>query len=326
MKNNNKNNLNNEEKQINRVQTIISISCLLLFLLMVIITVIVIVNSSENTGENSSSKVETSTTTTTTTTITPKPEDSEPSKTDVTTTVTTPEPETTTTTVTTPEPETTTTTTTTPKPETTTTTTTTKPEPIQDVSLDIEGVSGYTTYPSGSGISAVATVLKYYGIDASVIDLCNCADVYGDIIVRDGYTPSPWKKIVFSPGTYDSIYYAPPIVNMANKYLTSVGSNKRAKDVSGTSLEELLEYVEKGVPVIIWGTTTEKAAKDGRTWISDDGETVICKEKMQVFVIKGYTKDNIELIFDVDGIVIEYSHDLVNEMYQSVYAQALIIE
>lgn len=217
-------------------------------------------------------------------------------------------------------------TTTTPKPETTTTTTTTKPEPIQDVSLDIEGVDSFSDFPSGSGIGAVATVLQYYGIDASIIDLYNIADKYVDIIVRDGYTPSPWEKIVFDPQNVGSAYYAPPIVNMANKYLTSVGSNKRAKDVSGTSLEELLKYVENGIPVIIWGTTTEKPAKDGSTWIADNGETVICKEKMKIFVIKGYTKDNIELILDVDGIVIEYSYDLIDEMYQSVYSQAIIIE
>lgn len=231
-----------------------------------------------------------------------------------------------TTATTTPEPETTTTTTTTPNPETTTTTTTTEPEPIQDVSLDIEGVDGFLTYPSGSGITAVATVLKYYGIDASIIDLCNCADVYGDIIIRDGYTPSPWEKIVVSPGTYDSVYYAPPIVNMANKYLTSVGSNKRAKDVSGTTLEELLKYIEKGVPVIIWATETEKPAKDGASWIANNGEEVVCKNGMTVFVMKGYTSEKIQLIYHIDGYVFEYSHDLVNDMYQSVYSQAILIE
>lgn len=231
-----------------------------------------------------------------------------------------------TTATTTPEPETTTTTTTTPKPETTTTTTTTKPELVQDVSLDIEGVDGYITYPSGSGITAVATVLKYYGIDASVIDLCNCADVYGDIIIRDGYTPSPWEKIVVSPGTYDSVYYAPPIVNMANKYLTNIGSDKRANDVSGTSLEELLEYIENGIPVIIWATETEKPAEDGASWIADNGEEIVCKKGMTVFVMKGYTNENIQLIYHSSGLVIEYSHDLVNDMYQSVYSQAIIIE
>ena len=209
---------------------------------------------------------------------------------------------------------------------TTTTTTTTKSEPVQDVSLDIEGEDGYIRYPSGSGITAVATVLKYYGIDASIVDLYNIADKYVELIIRDGYTPSPWEKIVFDPQIVGSVYYAPPIVNMANKYLTSVGSNKRAKDVSGTPLEELLKYVKKGIPVIIWATKTEEPAKDGSSWIADNGKKVVCKNGMTVFVIKGYSNENIQLIYYAGGFVMEYSHDLVNEMYQSVYAQAIIIE
>lgn len=197
---------------------------------------------------------------------------------------------------------------------------------LDPVNLEIEGVNGFGEFPSGSGISAVATVLQYYGIDASIVDLYNIADKYVDLLIIDGFTPSPWEKIVFDPQNIGSVYYAPPIVNMANKYLTSIGSERRAKDVSGTTLEELLKYVEKGIPVIIWATETERTAEDGTTWIADNGEKVVCKNGMEVFVIKGYTSDKIKLMYHANNLIVEYSHDLVNEMYQSVYAQAIVIE
>lgn len=222
----------------------------------------------------------------------------------------------------TPEPETTTTTTTTPKPETTTTT---EPEPVQDVRLDIEGVNSYVDFPSGSGLSAVATVLKYYGIDVTMEELYNAADIYADLSLVDGLTPSPWEKIVVSPETTSSVYFAPPIINMANEYLSNIGSTMKAKDVSGKSVEDLLSFVASGKPIIIWATETGKAAPDGLSWIADNGDEILTKAEVKVYVIVGFNTEQVTIMGNIADTY-DVTRLSLTEMYQSVYSQAILIE
>lgn len=216
-------------------------------------------------------------------------------------------------------------TTTTPKPETTTTTTTTESEPVQDVRLDIEGVNSYVDFPSGSGLSAVATVLKYYGIDVTMEELYNAADIYADLSLVDGLTPSPWEKIVVSPATTSSVYFAPPIINMANEYLSNIGSTMKAKDVSGKSVEDLLSFVASGKPIIIWATETGKAAPDGLSWIADNGDEILTKAEVKVYVIVGFNTEQVTIMGNIADTY-DVTRLSLTEMYQSVYSQAVLIE
>lgn len=193
------------------------------------------------------------------------------------------------------------------------------------IELDIEGVNAYSKFPSGSGLSAVATVLGYYGIEVTMEELYNAADIYADLSIVDGLTPSPWEKIVCSPATKSSVYFAPPIVNMANKYLNSIESTLIAKDVSGKSVDELLSYVANDKPVIIWATRTGKAAPDGLSWIADNGKEVLTKAKVLIYVIAGYDTENVYMLNNTGRIFYD-AKSSVEEMYQSVYSQAIIIE
>ena len=195
----------------------------------------------------------------------------------------------------------------------------------ESASIDIEPLDWYSKIPSGSGITSIATVLHYYGYKASFGDLAACAEIYADSTIIDGVTPSPFEKIVFSPTTSLSIAYAGPIVNMANNYLTSIGSDKRAVDISGKAVEELLSYVAKGKPVIVWATSTGRAAEDGSTWIADNGERVVKKKEVRVYVLDSYSGNDITLLRDT-GSTAKCSKEQLNTMYQSVYSQAIIIE
>ncbi len=48
--------------------------------------------------------------------------------------------------------------------------------------------------------------------------------------------------------------YPPAIVDAANRYLVSHGAAERAINLSGASFSTLLEYVDKGYPVLVWTT------------------------------------------------------------------------
>lgn len=213
---------------------------------------------------------------------------------------------------------------------TTTTTTTTKEydntpeEPIKE--LDVVGINGYSDLRSGSGITAAAIVLKYYGIDVELLKLKQYADIYGLNTIEDGVTPSPWDVIVGEPLTLTAKYYAKPIVDMVNNYVNKNGLNNiKAKDISGATLDELMSYIDKGKPVIVWGTETGEPAIDGVSWILPSGKKFTAKALVDVYVLVGYNESKVMIMSHI-GKVYELGKEEFFSMYESVYSQAILIE
>ena len=209
------------------------------------------------------------------------------------------------------------------------TTTTTKPDDKPTNSskkLDVVGINGYSDLKSGSGITAAATVLGYYGINIEPIKLKEYADVHGTSAKVDGFTPSPWDVIVDEPIGPNALYYAKPIINMINNYLAEKGiTNVKPKDISGATLSELIAYIDEGKPVIVWGTSDGKPAEDSISWILPNGEKFVAKDSMNVYTLIGYT-DTEFILLTHSKYELNVSKEIFVTMYESIYSQAILIE
>lgn len=267
----------------------------------------------ETTGSEETSKIETSGTTIDSAT-TSAPETEEMSKIETTTTTKVPETEATTEA--------------TEKPEGIETSTESVAEiPDKEVKLDVVGINGFSDLASGSGITAAATILGYYGIDIKPLKLKEYAEVHGTSTKVDGFTPSPWDVIVDEPIGPNALYYAKPIIDMIHNYLDEIGNTTlKAKDVSGATLDELKNYIDNGKPVAVWATTNGHPASDAEvSWILPNGELFVAKNHVCVYTLKGYNKDEL-LIVTHTGYELKVTNEIFLTMYESVYSQAIIIE
>ena len=115
------------------------------------------------------------------------------------------------------------------------------------VQIGVPAILQNPELPTGCESVALTEALRYYGFRI------------GKTTIADNYMPWSGTDFVYSfmgnPHTnYGAMICAPGITNTANKYLRAQGSSLRATDRTGTSFNSLLEYTDRGVPVVVWST------------------------------------------------------------------------
>ena len=147
--------------------------------------------------------------------------------------------------------------------------------------LAVRPICQYPDWPTGCEIVSAAIVLDYNGIDVSVATLVDdylpqSLDFYypnGNIFaMRRG--PDLRKVFVGDPRSENSYgCFAPVIAQLMRDYLPDIGQDPaRVRETTGTSLDDLCrDYIDKGIPVIMWATGDMAEVRPGATWRLDDG-------------------------------------------------------
>ncbi|MDD6333753.1 MAG: C39 family peptidase [Clostridia bacterium] len=185
------------------------------------------------------------------------------------------------------------------------------------VSLPVNIIYQYPDMPSGCEITSLTMILNYMGINVSNKYL---ADNYLDTNEYDMF-----KSFVGS--VYDDHSFgcfAPVIVKAANNFFADNNINAEAVDISGSTRDEIYDYIEDGDPVIIWNTQEMKTTYikeyniDGNifTWYANEHCVVIC----------GYDKDNntVEIADSIAGKVTRDA-DTFFQRYEDMLSQAVYI-
>ncbi|CAM5223902.1 putative protein YvpB OS=Ureibacillus acetophenoni OX=614649 GN=SAMN05877842_103104 PE=4 SV=1 [Ureibacillus acetophenoni] len=140
-------------------------------------------------------------------------------------------------------------------------------------SLAVPIVKQNPELPNGCEITSLTAILNYYGI---VIDKITLSKEYLPTapVTKKGnqlYGPDPYKAYAGDPTKKDDGYYvfADPIVEVANQVLFENNSNYKALNLSDVSREEILSYVNSGVPVLTWNTIDWSAPRTNGYWIID---------------------------------------------------------
>lgn len=149
----------------------------------------------------------------------------------------------------------------------------------------------------------------------------------------DGGVVGPDFKTTFIGDPYreETSYgcYAPCVVRTANKYFKSVGSTYKARDISGTELNDLFRYIEAGIPVILIVTPFLEEPESGDYWFAEDiGEVVHWQKGHHCMVLIGFDLDD-NCVYTADpanGCVMVYDMDSFKYIYDIKGQSALYID
>ncbi len=187
-------------------------------------------------------------------------------------------------------------------------------------------------YPNGCEATSAAMVLRYYGYDVTVADVNAETPKVSKFYQKNGvwYGGDPFKGFVGNPkkGGKDGAYgcFAPPIVKAMKSF-----AGDRVKNISGCSADTLFNYIAKGKPVVVWGSSGDNLV-NGVTWkivdnkgnVSDKTFTRIVHEHCMVLI--GYDDNYVYLNNPSMGAGFKQSKAVFIKNFKILYSQAIIIE
>ncbi|MCM1220947.1 MAG: C39 family peptidase [Lachnospiraceae bacterium] len=197
-----------------------------------------------------------------------------------------------------------------------------EPVAFTTIQLNVEPILQYPELPTGCEVTALATVLNFYGLDVDKVYLANeflPMGGVGEVGPMDAFIGNPQ-----SPHSYGC--YAPVIKTTAEKYLTSLiwlKEDMTVEDITGTPLNELDQYIVDGVPVIIWASMDMAETRRNEGW-NINGETVYFMYNEHCLVLIGFTETEYIFADPLNGIK-SYEKGLVNQRYGELGQQAVII-
>lgn len=175
-------------------------------------------------------------------------------------------------------------------------------------------------YPTGCESVSAVMALNHVGINISV-------DTFIDrfLPMSSGVPFDPNTTFGGNPRSSSGFgCYAPVIKTALDKAL--VGKGYRAQTVSGTSLENLCsQYIDKGIPVIMWATMEMKTPYGGYSW-QYNGKTIDWIRPEHCLLLVGYDDNN--YIFNdprQKQAQMYYSKDAVETAYEGMHSQAIVL-
>jgi len=194
-----------------------------------------------------------------------------------------------------------------------------KTELPTSVAIEMELIYQHPELPTGCESVALTMLLKYYGFELEKTTIASDYLIYGTNFV-EGYVGNP-----FTSG--GAGIYSPGLTRTANKYLNAQGSELNAKNVTGSTPEELYRYVSEGTPVVIWNTVyflqnqpTGSSVKWGEKTYTWDN----CEHCM---VLSGYDLErNVVIVHDPIQGIMERDADGFWERYEKLGSMAIIIK
>ncbi len=195
--------------------------------------------------------------------------------------------------------------------------------PATDVLLsDFAALSQYPELPNGCEVTTLAAVLAYEGVP---VDKGYLSDTF--LPKAPVGQANFYREFVGDPRNSDAYgCYAPVLEATARAYLASVNSPLTVTDLTGTPLDALFPYVERGIPVILWATQYNQTGHYSVTWYVD-GEALTWFTPEHCMALVGYdTVAGLVYVADpMQGAVVSFDLDAFRANYNDLGQQAFII-
>lgn len=118
--------------------------------------------------------------------------------------------------------------------------------------------------------------------------------------------------------------FSPVIMKAVGKLENAIGVI--ATDVSGTSLQNLCtNYIDKGIPVIMWATVGMTSQYKVHTWVTPGGEPISYNNKLHCLLLVGYDENNYFFNDPMTKKKQGYSKASVEAAYAALGKQAIVI-
>lgn len=182
-----------------------------------------------------------------------------------------------------------------------------------DLTLDL--INQYPELPSGCEVVSLTMVLNYYGYNLDKTYLAENYLVYSDNFMA-GYTGSPWV---------DGGCLAPAITMTANNFLADNGRKYSAVNTSGTDVRKLFDYLDEGVPVLVW-CTLELAPRQYGYSAMYQGKEYVWDYFEHCVVLSGYDRAaNTLTVYDPIYGITTYDIDRFAEIFDDFYRQSVVL-
>lgn len=183
--------------------------------------------------------------------------------------------------------------------------------------------------PNGCEITALTAIINYYGIEVDKMTLTNQYLPITPVTKKGGqlYGPDPNVAYAGNPGKKYAGYYvfADPIIEVGNQVLFENNSNLKALNLSNGSREEILSYVNSGVPVLTWTTIDWQKARTSGHWIVEGtSQKHPIYMNLHAVVLTGYADGKVTVMNPLTG------YETIDEKifftsYESIGSHAMVI-
>ncbi|NBI30098.1 C39 family peptidase [Chengkuizengella marina] len=200
---------------------------------------------------------------------------------------------------------------------------------ITELYLPFKPILQLPELPQGCEITALTSVLHFFNYEITKTEM---ADNYlpQERLVRKNnklYGPNPYKAYAGNPRKLRAglFSYTPPIIKAADGYLNEVVSNYKVTDLTGSSKEEIIEQLNKGIPIMVWVTIDLKKPRLNIEWyFHDTGEYFLGPSNLHVMVLHGYDQNNVHVMDPLKGKMV-YDANTFFDRYYSIGSHAMMI-
>ncbi len=172
--------------------------------------------------------------------------------------------------------------------------------------------------PTGCESVALTIVLRSMGFDLEKTDIAKNYLAMGTDMATS-YVGDPFSK-------NGAGCFPPAIVNAANKYLEEKKDKRTGHNITGESIDDLCEYIDNGLPVILWSSMyMADPAKTGGSY-SYQGQTYQWYRSEHCVVLYGYDKGkDVYLVSDPLNGFVERDASAFRNIYDSIGKYAVVI-
>ncbi len=184
--------------------------------------------------------------------------------------------------------------------------------------------------PNGCEITAVTSVFHYYGF---LIDKIKMSDYYlyqSPIVTVNNrrYGPDPNIGYAGSPKNAKNGWYAfaGPIEQAAKVASKSLDTRLKTENVSGSTVEEIDNWLKQGVPVIMWVTLNLEEPKiNGGWYINGTNKFHRSYTNLHTVVLLKSTENEVIVMDPLKGYV-KHDKTTLFRSYDSLNKQAIVIK
>lgn len=200
---------------------------------------------------------------------------------------------------------------------------------IKKVYIDVATLMQKPELPNGCEIVSLTAVLNYYGYDISKTTMSDEYLPKQSFAIKNGklYGSDPYKAYSGNPRDLKGAFfsYAPPIIEAGKSYFENVGGKHSIEDISGSSREEIMQYLDQGIPVVVWTTLDLSKPKIKYGWyLNETNEYFNAPVNLHVVVLNGYEGNMVHVMNPLEG-QITYNADTFFKSYEEMGKHALVV-
>ncbi len=185
-------------------------------------------------------------------------------------------------------------------------------------------IKQFPELPTGCEATALTMLLQHHGAHVSKLEVADSiprvklpvkkGGNYVGFHPNEGFIGNPYTK-------YSYGVFAKPLIGVIDAYFPN-----RVLNLTGKSLDEILEYVKNGQPVMIWVTINMLAVTYNSCWKLQDNTLFKWPGNEHAVVVVGYDENNIFINDPYTGKMQRYKKKIVQDRYIALGQQALAIQ